>query len=70
MKPFKIDELPIAFCRLAQGAILEHSSGERWVKIYFEGEPVWMSTFDVNETYKTDDQMLDFIEYDVWKVIV
>lgn len=70
MNVFKIDELPIAFCRLAQGAILEHPNGERWVKIYFEGELVWMNTFNVDEPYKTDDQMLDFIEYGVWKVIV
>lgn len=28
-----------------------------------------MNTFDVDETYKTDDQMLDFAEYDVWKVL-
>lgn len=70
MKTFKVKELPIDFHRLAQGAILEHPNGERWVKIYFEGEPVWMNAFDVDETYRTDDQMFDFAEYDVWSVIV
>lgn len=45
MRIFKVSELPIAFCRLALGAILENPNGERWVKIYFEGEPVWMNTF-------------------------
>nr|DAQ92928.1 MAG TPA: hypothetical protein [Caudoviricetes sp.] len=69
MKTFKANELPIDFHRLALGAILEHPNGERWAKIYFEGEPVWTNTFNVDEAYKTNDQMLDFIEYDVWKVL-
>lgn len=70
MRTFKVSELPIAFCRLALGTILENPNGERWVKIYFEGEPVWMNTFNVDEMYKTDDQMLDFIEYATWGVIL
>lgn len=69
MRVFNVDELPIAFCRLPLGTILEHENGERWVKIYFEGAPMWMNTFNVDEAYKTDDQMLDFAEYDVWKVL-
>lgn len=28
-----------------------------------------MNALDVDETYKTNDQMLDFVEYDVWKVL-
>lgn len=69
MRVFNVDELPIAFCRLPLGTILEHPNGERWVKIYFEGAPMWMNTFNVDEPYKTDDQMLDFAEYDVCKVL-
>ena len=69
MKTFKLNELPISFRRLALGSILEHPNGERWVKIYFEGEPVWMNAFNIDETYKTDDQMLDFVEYGGWRVL-
>lgn len=34
MKTFKVKELPIDFHRLAQGAILEHPNGERWVPLF------------------------------------
>lgn len=44
MNVFKIDGLPFTFCRLPLGTILEHENGERWVKIYFEGAPMWMNT--------------------------
>ena len=47
----------------------DNPNGVRWVKICFEGEPVWVNAFDVDEAYKTDDQMLDFAEYDMWKVL-
>lgn len=70
MRGFNIGELPIAFCRLPLGTVLEHENGERWVKIYFEGAPMWMNTFNVDDAYQTDKEILDFIDQDVWSVIV
>lgn len=70
MRVFNIDELPIAFCRLPLGTILEHKNGERWVKLYFEGAPMWMNTFNVDDAYQMDKEILDFIDQDEWSVIV
>lgn len=70
MNVFNVDELPIPFHRLPLGTILEHENGVRWVKIYFEGAPMWMNTFNVDDPYQTDKEILDFIDQDVWSVIV
>jgi hypothetical protein len=64
------NDLQIPFHRLALGTILEHENGERWVKFYFEGAPMWMNTFNVDDAYQTDKEILDFIDQDVWSVIV
>lgn len=70
MRVFNVDELPIVFCRLLLGTILEHKNGEHWVKIYFECAPMWMNTFNVDDAYQMDKEILDFIDQDEWSVIV